>query len=480
MDTRLLSQLEDMLSAAIESGRHESHFHRAVGLLEAILHMATDRRCALAFRYWSARVSEGAVNAELIYERVVLIDSFTRAKRKAERATARTIEAARALAVRACACRGRIAAQRALETWSRAALLSSIDSFARDSARQMSDTRTTWLALALSSFVSRAIAHAQLGALAEWAVAVQLLRRKQEQQLHMYTARESVIAEMRLAALALVSCAAELQRGPLSNSLAHWRRVARDLAVGASGAPRDDLANRRAAALGACLAARAAAQQLALQQSVSAWRLAVRAHSHRESLRGAKASADGAAQQHLRVALAARARSKQLESELRTALAAAGVPASAPSPAAWSCESPRSASLSTATPFSAQSPPDAQMARAAASACESGSGAGMSPSHQTVSVELCVSLLAGTGGDTDWAAGGGSGRAAGTAADLKVEEARRRLAKAMRERDALQQLLAAPRGSASASPRSPSIGGSEALGAALRMSSLECDRDSDH
>ncbi|KAG8468869.1 hypothetical protein KFE25_007387 [Diacronema lutheri] len=426
-DEGVLSRLEDMLTAMRESGRREARFLRAVASLESILRTARERRSARAFRVWSARASEGAVNGELIFERGVLIDSFTRARLKGERASAATLHAARALALRACACQGRLSARAALRAWTRWALLSERDYFMQAAVRQIGASRAHSLALASSAFLVGHNSLALSAALCSWRRAVDLLGRVREQQQRVLSVHESVLAELRLRALRVLSCADALRTAHLARRLSRWRSAAS--AIGAAEiaiaqARHHVQAARRVCALVGCLAAREATNETRLLRALGQWGRTVRSR-----LAASLADERRAAQRHVRVALAASARWRAAAAEC-------------PARVADTAAAPRAAAMDGAAAADAPEPcAPVELHRPHAHNCS----CARSPSA---------------------AASLDNGAASGAALDLsRAERKPQPSVGTPHESDALQLLL----GVGARSARSPSaIGGSEALGAALR------------
>jgi hypothetical protein len=415
-----LAHVEDMLAAAVQSSRGEARFWRAAGALGAIVHTARERRQALAFRHWSARVSEGAVNAELIYERAVLVACFERKRDETEAATGRLLAAVRAAALRACVSHSRLDIVRALTDWARAA----------DGLRAAAAARAHALARAAAACARWLERRAVGGALGAWAGAVRLLAQREAGERARLSARECVVVELRLRALCVLSSAGASHRARLANALGAWSAGSR--AVGAAEAATAALlaATARSRALRACVeaavAARAAADGAAVASALARW--------SRQALRGEACAAVAAAKllsrQHVRVALAARARGDSLQVELERAAAALAASEAAK----------RDELVGGAAAPPAASAPTQQAAPRAATA---------------VAARACAGAPASEGGDDRLAR-----------AEAELGRLGARLESALRESDsAHSQLEAVLKGALR--PCSPSIGGSEALGQAL-------------
>ncbi|KAJ1637624.1 hypothetical protein T492DRAFT_951122 [Pavlovales sp. CCMP2436] len=255
-DDGVVAQLELMLGAAVASGHQQARFHRAVGSLAGILLSARERRTARAFHYWAARQSEGAVNAELIFERGVLVESFSRARFRSEHVRDATTLQARLLALRVCACSGRLAARRALELWM--CWASSLDSSAQAALKQAS--RFGELARAIVVLLSHRDVLSLASAIVGWREAGNSLReaarnsadeRNEElEELQWLTARENALAEMRLRSLCVFSVATSLRLTQLGRRLGTWRRnvIALVIAANYAMAARDLVARERAQA----------------------------------------------------------------------------------------------------------------------------------------------------------------------------------------------------------------------------------------
>lgn len=462
-----LSRLEDMLGALVESGRRGARFHRAAASLECILRTSIERRSALAFRAWSARVSEGAVNSELIYERGILIDSFSRARRRSEQARVLVTRKAQSLSLLACACQGRLAARQALHLWARWAVQLDREYFTQAAVRQINASRAHSLALATMAFLLQREVHALTMAFSEWRVALALSAQAHERQTALLSVHESVLADLRLRALCVFSCAASLRLSQLARRMSTWRRNA------ALAAPASALA-ARARALVKCLATSAASEARAdearLLRALARWGRLLRAR-----LASELCEVERRAEQHLRVAVGATARRHRpgsLEQPARQralSLRAAG----SPDERALAATSPQHVctprltrhgsrellcSVSSSpppppppTPSAAARPglPDDVRAELAARSARN-RPVGATPPQPAVAVRLYTA------------------REEARNHEPSVAELQQVLVRVLRERDALQHMLVGRSPRSSFSPLATSIGGSEALAAALR------------
>lgn len=450
----LLTRMEVMLSAAVESRRREARLHRAVASLEAILRSASERRSALAFRAWSARVSEAEVNADLIKERGILIESFTRGRLRMDSALREA---------QAEAAQRKRSAQLASEQLRRA-------------------LRAASLAFAASACLSHRSQHALAATLSRWRASVALLGRAREEERARLWAHEGALAELRLKALCVLTCAPGLRSAELHGRLGEWRSNARAMAASAV------LRAERARALSRCLANHAAAgghaDEARLLRSLARWGRFLRAR-----LSDALAGARREGEQHLRVALGATARRRRAEQPQ---------PQSQPSPApsevgAASPQGQPAPALERGRP---QEPLRLSPSATGSAARAGGSFAATtqpsalpSPSlsvpprpelPEHVRAQLAVLATSGRPALPQRRQPPGllvrrflSERVAPAvcSAEPSVAELQQLLVRMVRERDALEQLVAggSPLSSCSPAPGTVTpIGGSEALGAALR------------
>lgn len=307
-EDNLVERYETMMAALVEASRREASLRAAAAILGHAVQSAADRLISRAFRYWSARVSEAAVNAELIFERRVLVDSFMRTRQKAEHSRAETLAAARALALRACACSGRLEARRALRLWAAATLRETVAYFSQAAARQMHAARANSLAFGATAVLTLAASYRQLAALGAWREAVLLLRGERSHRRHVVTAREAVLSELRLRALASVACASDARATRLARAFAAWHGALVDVADAATHA--------RLARLASCFASADAAgarmADMRVGRALARWRFGALALGSQQL-----AAEKLAVRHHARVAVAARARNVDLERRLQ-------------------------------------------------------------------------------------------------------------------------------------------------------------------